>query len=430
MEITRKNLSNTSVQLTVTLGATELADAEQVALTKLAKDLKVPGFRAGKVPVAVAAKNVNPAALAEQTLDDAISKAVAQAFLGENLQALDRPQVEVKKYVPGESVEFTAEVEIIPEVKLGDYKKLTTKAEKVSVTAKDVEEIIERMRTGMATKTEVDRPAKTGDDVIIDFVGKKDDVAFDGGTATDYRLNLGSNQFIPGFEEGIVGHVLGESFDLDLSFPDDYHVADLAGQKVVFSVTLKKVEEAALPELDEEFAKKAGPFTTIDELKADIKRELTNQKSHEATEKLKDALVGELVEKSKVPAPQILVDDQAKSIERDFEQNLMYRGMTIEQYVSTQKFKDVADWREKEVVPTAEKRVKAGLVLAELSKQLQVSATDAELEAHIDIYKRQYANNPEALKQFESDDVRRDIANRLLTEKTVDALVELNTKKS
>lgn len=426
MDITRKNLSDTKVQLTIVVGSTDLEAAEQVALTKLAKDLKVPGFRAGKVPMSIASKHVDPSKLAEQSLDDALSKAVAEAFINEGIQALNRPEVEVKKFVPREALEFTAEVEMLPTVTLGDYKKLSAKIEKISVAASDINDIIERMRSGMATKKEIAGPAKDGDDVIIDFVGKKDDVAFDGGTASDYRLTLGSNQFIPGFEEGIVGHKAGETFDLNLSFPDDYQVADLAGQKVVFSVTIKKVEESELPEVNEAFAKKAGPFKTVDELKADIKRELLEQRTREATDKLKDTLVSELVEKSKVPVPDILVDDQAKSIERDFEQNLSYRGLTISQYVETQKFKDADEWREKEVKPAAIKRVEAGLVLAELSKELKIEATNEELEAHIDVYKQQYSNDPEALKQFETPNVRRDIANRLLTEKTVNQLLELN----
>lgn len=428
MDITRKNLSDTKVLLTIKLGSTELADAEQVALAKLSKDLKVPGFRAGKVPVSVAAKHVDPSTLGEQTLDNAISKAVAKAFMDEKLQALDRPAVEIKKYVPGDMAEFTAEVEVIPEVTLGDYKKLSARGEKVTVNKADIDDVIERMRRGMATKNEVDRKAKLDDDVIIDFVGKKDDVAFDGGTATDYRLTLGSGQFIPGFEDGIVGHGIGESFDIDLVFPKDYQVADLAGQNVVFSVTIKKVEEPTLPELDAEFAKKAGPFQTMDELRADIKRELSEQKSRDANEKLKDTLVGELVEKSKVPVPEILVEDQKKAIEREFEQNLAYRGLNLDQYIETQKFKDIEDWRKNEVEPVALKRVKSGLVLAELSKVLKITSTTEELEAHVNLYKQQYGSNPEMLKQFEQPEVRQDIANRLLTEKTVNELVSLNSK--
>lgn len=428
MQTSLKYLNDTKVQFTVTLGSTELADAEQVALTKLAKELKVPGFRQGKVPVSVAAKHVDPAVLANQTMDDAVSKAVAEAFMSEKLQALDRPQVEVKKFVPGEELEFTAEVEVIPKVKLADHTKLTAKQEKASVKQADIDDVLERMRQGFAVKTEVDRPAETGDDVVIDFVGKQDGVAFDGGTAQDYRLGLGSNQFIPGFEEGIVGHKPGETFDLELEFPKDYHAAGLAGAKVVFTTTLKKIEAAELPEVDEEFAKKAGPFKSVDELKADIKRELTEQKEREAGEKYKDALVGELAEKSNIPVPQILVEDQIQSIERDFQQNLMYQGLSLDQYLETNKFADVDTWREAEVRPTAIKRVQVGLVLAELSKLLNIESTEEEIEAHVDLYRKQYSNAPEVQKQFETPEVRRDIANRLLTEKTVDALVAANKK--
>jgi trigger factor len=426
MQTTLKQLSDTKVQFTITLGSSELNDAEQVALTKLSQEIKVPGFRKGKVPVSVAAKHVDPNLLANQTLDDAVSKAVAEAFLNEKLQALAPPQVEVKQFVPGESLEFTAETEIIPAVKLADHTKLTAKLEKAAVTAKEVDELVERMRQGFAVKSEVTRAAQDGDDVIIDFVGKQDGVAFDGGTAQDYRLSLGSNQFIPGFEEGIVGHKTGETFDLNLEFPKDYHAAGLAGAKVVFTTTIKKIEGAELPELDDEFAKKAGPFKNVAELKADIKRELSEQKEREATEKLKDELVGELAEKSNVPVPEVLVDDQMQSIERDFQQNLMYQGLSLDQYLEVNKFKDAEAWREAEVRPTAIKRVKVGLVLAELSKLLKVEATDAELEAHVDLYRKQYNNSPEVQKQFDTPEVRRDIANRLLTEKTVDALVAAN----
>lgn len=428
MKTNVKYLSDTRVELTISLDAKELEAAEQVALTKLAKNIKVPGFREGKVPASVAAKSVDPNALMQQTMEDALSKAVAEAFITENIQVLDRPEVDVKKFVPKSEMEFVAEAEVLPKVTLGDYKKLNVEKQKVAVTAKEVDDIINRMREASAEKQAADRAAKDGDEVIIDFVGKKDDVAFDGGTATDYSLKLGSNSFIPGFEEGIIGKKSGETFDLDLAFPDDYHVADLAGAKVVFTTTLKKVNELVLPTVDDAFAKKVNEnVATVKELKDDIKRELTAQKEREATEKLKDNLVGALVEASKVPVPQVLVDDQVRSIEQDMRQNLMYQNITLEQYLSAQKFKDEDDWKSKEVIPAAEKRVKAGLVLAELSKELKIEATNKELEEHVNLYRQQYGNNPEALKQFDDPEVQRDIANRLLTEKTVDKLVALNT---
>lgn len=427
MKTTVKNLSETKIQVTISVDATELADAEKVALVKLSNTVKVPGFRKGKVPASIAAKHVDPQALQEQLMDDAISKAVAEAFVTEKIQALERPTVDIKKYVPGQELEFVAEVTILPAVTLGDYKKLTSKAEKYTVTSKEIDEVIERMRVGLAEKKEVTRAAKDGDETLIDFVGKRDGVAFDGGTGTDYTLKLGSKQFIPGFEEGVIGHKAGEEFDIDLTFPNDYHATDLAGAKVTFSVTLKKVTAVELPKVDDEFAKKAGPFETVAELKDDIKRELSAQKEKEAGEKLRDNLISELIEKSKVPVPDILVEDQMQSIEQDFAQNLTYRGLDLDTYLSTNGFPNEEVWREKEVKPAAERRTKASLVLAELSKAENVTATDDEIDEHVEVHKQQYANNPEALKQFETPEVRRDIANHYVTEKTIERLVELNT---
>lgn len=428
MKTSIKNISDTKVELTITIDAEELAIAEQVATTKLARDVKVPGFRKGKTPAAVAVKSIDPGALQEATIDNAISKSVAAAFLESKLQALDRPAVEIKKFVPGETLELTAQVEILPVIKLGNYKKLNSVVEKIKVNDADVMETIDRIRNSLAEKKEVKRAAVIGDETVIDFVGKKDGVAFDGGTGNDYNLTLGSNQFIPGFEEGIVGHKPGEVFDLELTFPSDYQSADLKGAKVTFTTTLKSIKEVIMPELDDKLAAKSGPFKTVADLKADIKRELTKQKEHEVNEKLKDDLVKQLVAASKVPVPEILITDQAKSIEKDFVNNLMYQGLTIEQYLENKGFESKEKWLETEVRDVAIKRVQAGLVLAELSKVEKIEASTDELETHVESYKKQYANNADALKQFETPEVRRDIASRLLTEKTVDRLVELNTK--
>ena len=429
MKTTVKKLSDTKVQLTISLGASELADAEQVSLAKLARDIKVPGFRKGKVPTSIAAKHVDPNALQEQVLENALSKAVAEAFLQEKLQALDRPSVEVKKFVPGSELEFTAEVEVIPPVKLGDYKKLSAKKEVAKVEDKDVDEVIERIRKNYSEKSEVKRAAKLGDEAVIDFTGKKDGVAFDGGSAKEYGLKLGEGQFIPGFEEGVIGHKAGEEFDLKLQFPEDYHAENLAGQEVVFTVKLHKVNELKLPEPNDEFAAKCGPFTEMKEVKADIKRELTAQKEREADEKFKDALVGELTEKSKAALPELLVEDQLRSIERDLTQNLMYSGLSLDSYLKTQGFKDKEEWTKKEARPAAEKRVKAGLVLAELSKELKIDASRDEIQEQINFFKQQYGKDKKILEQFDNPNVHRDIANRIITDKTVAKLVELNTKK-
>ena len=428
MKTSVKHISESRVLVTITVDAKGLADAEQVALKKLSKTVKVAGFRKGHVPLEVAAKNIDPTLLAQESLENALSKAVAEAFLSNDIQALERPEVEVKKYVPGDTLEFTAEADILPKVKLGDYKKLSAEPSPVKVLKKDVDEVLERIQKGFATKAESSEAAAEGDEVTIDFVGKKDNVAFDGGTAKDYQLALGSQSFIPGFEEAIVGHKSGETFAIPLKFPAEYHSKDLAGQKVVFDVTLKKVEKLTLPKLDDELAAKVGDFTDIEALRDDIKSEITSQKKREADDKLKDDLVKQLVEKSTVTAPAALVDDQVQSIEQDLTQNLMYQGGSIEQYFESKGYASRDEWVEKEARTAAEMRVKAGLVLAELSKVEKVEASADDLAERINSYKQQYGQSPEMAKRFDEPEIQRSIANELLTSKTVDRLVELNSK--
>lgn len=428
MKTSVKYLSDTKVAVNVTLGVSELKDAELAALNELGKDIKVPGFRKGKVPVSVVSKNVNPNMLAQKTLESALSKAVADAFISEKLQALDRPEVEVKKFVPGSELEFTAESEVMPKIKIGDYKNLKSTAKKVSVTKKDIAEITDRLKKGFASKKTVQRPAKLTDEVNIDFEGKKDGIAFDGGKGEKYDLVLGSNSFIPGFEDGIIGKKTGETFDLKLTFPEDYHADNLKGAEVVFTTTINEIKEVVEPELNDELAAKAGPFKTVEELEGDIKREITKQKETEAIEKLKDDLVAELVEKSTVPVPDVLLRDQMKLIEQDTNRNLMYRGMSIDDYIKSLKYKDKNDWLENEVRPIAEKRVKAGLLLAELSKVEKIEATENELLEKINQLGKQYPSE-DMRKHLKTPEVQRDVANRILTEKTVDRLVSLNSKK-
>lgn len=428
MNTTVKYLSDTRVRATIKVEATELKAAEQVALKKLSKTVKVNGFRKGHVPLEVVKKNVDPNALAQETLENALSRAVAESFIENKLQALERPEVEVKKFVPGESLEFTAEADVLPKVKLGDYKKLKATEKKISVAKKDVDEVVERIRKSMAEKKEVKRAAKLGDEAVIDFVGKKDGEAFPGGTGNDYPLELGSGSFIPGFEEAIVGLKAGDKKDIELTFPKDYHAPDLKGKKVVFETTVKKINEKALPELNDEFAAKTGPFTSMSELTADIKRELEAQKKREASDELKDSLVKQLVAKSNVAVPAVLREDQVRSIEQDLMQNLMYQGLSIEQYWEQKGYKDRDAWVKAEANEAVDNRIKAGLVLSELSKVLKIEATADELADHLNTYRKQYANNPEMAKRFEEPEVQREVANRLITEKTVDELVKLNTK--
>lgn len=426
MKTKLKNISDVKVELTISLGAEELKAAEQVALTKLAKEVKIEGFRKGKAPLEMVAAQVDPNLLSQETLENALSKSVAEAFLKEKVQAINRPEVDVKKFIPGTELEFTATTEIMPKVELGDYKKLGVKKEAVKVSKKEVKETIDRILKNFAEKKKVEREAKNGDEVIIDFLGKKDGVAFYGGKAEKFPLELGSKSFIPGFEEGLIGKKAGDKLSLDLEFPKDYHAKDLAGAKVVFEVKIHEVRENVEPEINEEFLSKLGDFKTKEEFEKQIEEDLKTQKQAEADEKFKDELVKKLAEVSKVPVPEILLEDQKRSIEMDMQQNLMYSGLSLEDYLERMG-KTREEWLEKDVKEAAEMRVKSGLALAELSKVEKVKSDTKELNTRIAQLKEQYGNSKEVQKQLSSDDVRRNLANQILTEKTIDLLVEFNS---
>jgi trigger factor len=428
MKVTRKNLSTTKVELTISLSQKELQGAEEVALVHMGNELKVPGFRKGKVPTKVVKQQVSEEELNSHTMSDAINRAVPEAFEAEKLQPLDRPEVDVKKYVPGQELEFTAQVEVLPPIKLGDYKKLKVTKPKITVVKKDVDEVIERMRTSFSEKAEVKRVAADGDEATIDFKGfDSKGEAFAGGEGKDYPLILGSNSFIPGFEAGLVGKKAGDVFDLPVTFPTDYQAAHLAGQKCKFEIKIKAVKEVVLPKIDDEFAKKCGPFQSVAELQADIKNEIKAQREHEAGDKVKDQLVEALVKASKVITPEVLVSDQMKNIELDFTQNLAARGMSLEQYLEDKKLSR-EEWEKSELHEAAEKRIQAALVLAEVSKLEKIVVDEDDVEVRHQQLLQQYPD-PNMRLQLETPEARNDIRNRVATEKTLDRLVELNTAK-
>lgn len=424
MKTSAKNLSETKVELTVTLDKEDLKKARKLAVEQLASEIKIPGFRKGKVPADLAEKHLSPNDIAGKTIDLAVRMTVPEAFNESKRVAIQLPSVEVTKYVPDESAEYKAVADILPEVKVGPYKNLKVKKEKVEVKEKDIKEILDGIAKSYAEKKALKKKAASGDEVIIDFTGKKDDKPFPGGTAKDYTLLLGSKTFIPGFEEGIVGHEPGDSFDLDLTFPKDYHAKELAGKKVVFSVLVKQVNEITLPKFDDDFAKKCGPFKNMDELKADIKKNLEAQNNHRVEEMYKDALVEALVKGSKVAAPEVMVKDQVRMIKDDITRNAAAQGLTFEDYLKQTGAKE-EEW-EKEATKVAEARVKASLVLQMLAREQKIEADDKEVETKIAELKEVYKNSKEALKNLDDPRVRQDIKNRLTIEKVLDFLVDQN----
>jgi trigger factor len=424
MKVKSKKLSDTRVEITVTLDKNDLRIAHDKAVERLVKEVKLEGFRKGKAPKDLAEKVLDPNAVSQEAIDIAVRTTVPAAFNEVEKAPLVIPKVNVTKYVPGESAEYTATADILPEVKLGDYKNLKVKKGDTKVTKKDIDEIVENIRKAYAEKKAAKKKAELGDEVIIDFVGKKDGEPFQGGTAKDYHLSLGSHNFIPGFEEGIVGHESGDKFDLPLTFPKDYHEKSLAGQKTVFEVLLKQVNAVELPELDEKFAKKCGPFKNMDELRADIEKNLQAQNEHRVNEKFKDDLVEALVKCSRVSAPDILIDDQLRLIKLDIERNASTTGETLEDYLKANNMTK-EDW-DKQAHDVAEKRVKASLVLQILAQEAKITVSDEDVLAKITELRDVYKKSPEALKNLKDPRVKMDIKNRMIIEKTLDYLVSVN----
>lgn len=397
--------------------------AKQHELEEQAKKTKVAGFRPGKAPLSVVEKQLDQNQLQASVINHAINDFYGKALEEQGLRTLSQPEVEVGKFVPYTELEFTAEVEIMPAVKLADYSKIKKTAPKVTVTAKEIEDVLKNLASRSAVKEDSDKPAKNGDDVIIDFEGKDGNgkkVA--GASGTDYTLNLGSKSFIPGFEEGLVGVKKGGKKELKLTFPKDYHAKNLAGTDITFAVTVKKVQVSTSPPLDDAFAASVGPFKTLEDLKKDVKAQLLEQKEVEAVNKVKDEIVEELVKKSKFPLPEVLVNDQIAMLEHDFNQNLMYRGITKSEYIKQTGFKDEEEWKAKELKEQAERRVSVGMVLAEVAEKEKLSVDEAELTQRVELYKQQYQ---QSAAQFDSPEMRREVASRLLTEKTVDKLYSL-----
>ncbi len=423
MKTSSKKLSDTRVEITVTLDAKDLKAAQEKAVAKLAKEVKVQGFRAGKVPADVAQKFIPENDLNAETIDIAVRTTVIEAFRQAEKSPLVLPNVNVTKYVPGEMAEYTATADIVPEVKLGDYKKLGVKRQEVKISAKEVDGVLENIANSFAEKKVAKKAAALGDEVIIDFVGKKDGKAFDGGSAKDYRLGLGSGSFIPGFEEGIVGHAAGDKFDLPLTFPKDYGVKDLAGAKTVFEVLLKQVNEVVKPEIDDKLAEKCG-LKDLKALKEDIKKNLGTQTEHEADNKFKNDLVEALVKKSKIPVPEILIDDQMRAIKDDVTRNAQSQGMDFEQYLE-RAGETLEDW-EKEARKVAEKRVQGSLALQTLAMKEKITVSDdlvvAKIAELMDVYKK----SPEAIKSLKDPNVKMDIKNRLIVEETLNYLAKIN----
>ena len=338
MQVTQKNLSDTSVQLTLVADAQMLDAVKQEALQHIAKGAKLQGFRQGKAPLSLIEKNADPTTLQTEFLDLAMNQLYVAALEEQKLRPVSQPKVNVKKFVPFDTLELEVEVEVVGDVKLADYKKVKIDMPAVKVTAEEVNEVIENLRSREAEKVDVDRAAKDGDEVTLDFKGvdTKTKEEIQGADGKDYPLVLGSNTFIPGFEPEVIGLKAGDEKSFDITFPKDYGVKALQDRGVTFTITIKAVKEVQLPKVDEAFVEKVGPFKTVDDLKADIKKQLTTEKEYQNDRDFNDKLILQLAKESTVAIPKVLVEEQIDRIENDEKQNIMYRGQTWQEHLEAE----------------------------------------------------------------------------------------------
>lgn len=417
----KKTIENTNATLTIIAHEADLSPLKQHVLLHFQNKVKVPGFREGKVPLAMVEKHVDQAAFQSEFLEEGLSQMYAQAVQEANLRPVSRPEVEIKKFVPFTDLEFVVKVEVVGDIILGDYKKLKVIQPKVEITADDVKGVIQSLQTRMAEKKDIDRPAKEGDQVWIDFSGvDAKGVAVSGADGKDYPLVLGSNTFIPGFEPAITGLSAGEEKTFDVTFPKDYQVKALANQKVTFRVTVTKVQEVVEPKVDDEFASKVGPFKTVADLKADIKKQLKIERENQASREYETALVKELAATSTVAIPETLIQEQIDRIENEERQNLVYRGQTWEEHLKEEGVTPEQHRAEKR--EAAEQRVKMGLVLSAVAEAENLSVTPEELEIRIQTLKGQY-QDAAMQSELEKPENRQDLVSRILTEKTLQRLI-------
>ncbi len=423
MQVKRTTHSETEVTLTIVTSTAEMVAMKNHVLEHFQQKVKLQGFREGKAPLNMVEKSVDQTELQSQFLEETINQLYPQVVNSEQIRPVDRPEITIKKFVPFTTLEFEAKVTVLGVIKLPDYKKIKVARPKVTITAKDVDGIIKSLQTQQAEKNDVDRAAKSGDQVWIDFKGTDaKGVPVKGADGKDYPLLIGSNAFIPGFEENMTGLKANDSKTFTLTFPKDYGVKALAGQKVTFEVSVTKVQEVVEPKADDDFAAKAGPFKSMKELRDDIKKQLSVERQRESDRNYESEIIRKITEKTMVTVPQVLVDDQVERILQDIRQNLSYRGQTFQEFLSSEG-KTEEEYR-KSIAPQAEERVKASLVLAEVAELEKVTITPEELDARMQSLKAQYPDTG-MQAELKKPEARQDIASRMLSEKTVALLTKL-----
>ena len=404
------NVETNKYELEIEISAEDFEAAIEKAYLKARKNIAMPGFRKGKAPRKLIEKEYGEQVFFEDAVNLLYAPVVNGAVEESGLELVTRPEVEVTEISKENGVKLKATCITKPEVEVKDYKGIEVEKVVNPVTDEDINKQVDALREKNVTvETVDDRAAENGDDVVIDFEGFKDDVAFEGGKAEDFTLSLGSGQFIPGFEDQIVGHNAGEDFDINVTFPDEYQVKELAGAPAVFKIKLKSISKKVMPELDDDMVKDSTEFDTVDEYKADVKKKLEEANEKHADSEVEAKIFDKVIENMTAEIPQVMFDNRVNEMIGELEQRLAPQGISLDLYM--QYTGQTIDTVKKAYAEQAEKQVKLRLALEKIAKLENIEVTEDELKAEFDKLAEAYKLDVDQIKQFiHDDDLKKDIA--------------------
>lgn len=395
-----KTENKNEVKLSFEIEAEKFEDAMKKVYAKTAKYFTIPGFRKGKAPMAIVERTYGSSIFYEDTFNELVPDIYDEAIKENKIEAVSRPQINISQMEKGKDLKFTAIVQIKPEVKLGKYKGIELKKIEYTVSDKDVEHELGHMAEHNARLVTVDdRQVEKGDITIIDFVGSIDGVAFEGGTATNQELEIGSNKFIPGFEDQIIGMKVNEEKDINVTFPEDYFSKDLAGKEATFKVTLHEIKKKELPKIDDDFAKDVSKFDTLADLKADIKSKMEKENEERAKYESEEAAIEAVCKDVEVDIPSGMIETEIDNMVKDIENKLSYQGLTLDQYLKLTN-KTMENLR-KEFDEQANKAVKSRLVLEAIIKAEDIKPDDKEVEEKVKEMAKNYGRPEDELLKNE-----------------------------
>lgn len=395
-----KTENKNEVKLSFEIEAEKFEDAMKKVYAKTAKYFTIPGFRKGKAPMAIVERTYGSSIFYEDTFNELVPDIYDEAIKENKIEAVSRPQIDISQMEKGKDLKFTAIVQIKPEVKLGKYKGIELKKIEYNVSDKDVEHELGHMAEHNARLVTVeDRPVEKGDITIIDFAGSIDGVAFDGGTAENQELEIGSNKFIPGFEDQVIGMKVNEEKDINVTFPEDYFSKDLAGKEATFKVTLHEIKKKELPKIDDDFAKDVSEFDTLADLKADIKSKMEKENEERAKYESEEAAIEAVCKDVEVDIPSGMIETEIDNMVKDIENKLSYQGLTLDQYLKLTN-KTMENLR-KEFDEQANKAVKSRLVLEAIIKAEDIKPDDKEVEEKVKEMAKNYGRPEDELLKNE-----------------------------